>query len=230
MGLIKSNNAPASVLPFSMADIEQQARALLQQARQRAAQIIQQAHAEAMQIKSQAQAQALADGLKQGLLEGRERGRREGHDQAIEENRQALQSLIAHLTEACQQLEQSRKQLESDVVRELIALAVAIARRVSKRLGEVDPQTVVENVAQAVKLVVHAHTVRIAIHPSQRATLDDALPHLRLSWPKLEHVELVDDPTLSPGGCRVFTGAGGEIDATLETQIERIAHELVPGL
>jgi flagellar assembly protein FliH len=228
MGLIKSNNSPVSLMPFSMADIEQQARAMLQQARQRAAQIVSQAHAEAAQIKEQVKAGALVDGLKQGLLEGREKGRTEGHDAAIAENRQALQHLIVQLTSACQQLEAARQELQSNVVEELIQLAVSIAQRATKRLSELDPQVAVANVSEAVKLAVHAHAVRIAVHPSQRATLEDLLPRMRLHWPKLEHVELVDDDTLSPGGCRVYTG-GGVIDASLETQIARIAQDLVPG-
>jgi flagellar biosynthesis/type III secretory pathway protein FliH len=53
------------------------------------------------------------------------------------------------------------------------------------------------------------------------------LPLLRLEWPSLRHVELVEDATLSPGGCRVFT-RGGRIDADLDEQLDRVIDELLP--
>ena len=57
--------------------------------------------------------------------------------------------------------------------------------------------------------------------------LTEALPKLQLRWPELKHIELVEDETLSPGGCRIFT-RHGQIDADLDGQLQRIAAELVP--
>src|SRR5205814_400213 len=99
--------------------------------------------------------------------------------------------------------------------------------RVSKRLGEIDPNVLSVNLSEAMKLVVHACDVRIAIHPKQRETFLAALPQLKLQWPALEHVELIEDLTVSPGGCRILT-RGGEVDANLDRQIDRIAADLLP--
>ena len=51
--------------------------------------------------------------------------------------------------------------------------------------------------------------------------LASALPRLATQWPALEHVELVDDEAIAPGGCRVTTAAG-EVDAQIDTQLDRI--------
>ena len=77
------------------------------------------------------------------------------------------------------------------------------------------------------KLVVKAADVRIAIHPSQRKTLDAALPRLALQWPSLSHVQIIEDPSIAPGGCRVFT-EHGQVNADLDAQLDRIAGELLP--
>ena len=77
------------------------------------------------------------------------------------------------------------------------------------------------------RMVVRSADVRIAINPQQRATLNEMLPKLTLNWPKLEHVEIVDDATIAPGGCRIFTNAG-VIDADLDQQLARIASDLIP--
>jgi len=38
---------------------------------------------------------------------------------------------------------------------------------------------------------------------------------------------LIADGTLTPGGCRIFSG-GGQIDGDLDLQLTRIAQELIP--
>ena len=83
------------------------------------------------------------------------------------------------------------------------------------------------NLGEAMKLAVGAADLRIAINPAQRAYLNDALPRLKLKWPGLKHVELMDDASISPGGCRIFTRSGS-IDADLDAQLERIIGELLP--
>ena len=42
------------------------------------------------------------------------------------------------------------------------------------------------------------------------------------------HVKLIEDPSISRGGVVVIT-ATGEIDATLDQQVEQIARALTPG-
>ena len=80
---------------------------------------------------------------------------------------------------------------------------------------------------EALKLVSHSSDVRIAIHPKNKTTLKEVLPRLKIHWPALDHVELVDDSMLAPGGCRIYT-AQGEVDGDLDGQINRIVADLMP--
>jgi flagellar biosynthesis/type III secretory pathway protein FliH len=57
--------------------------------------------------------------------------------------------------------------------------------------------------------------------------LEAALPQLKLAWPTLSHVELIDDATLAPGGCRICT-ARGQVDAALDAQLDRVVADLLP--
>jgi flagellar assembly protein FliH len=91
----------------------------------------------------------------------------------------------------------------------------------------VDPDTLTENLAEAMKLVAHAADVRVAINPMQKSVLEAALPRLQLQWPELKHVELVEEATISPGGCRIFT-ARGHVDADLDAQLDRVVADLLP--
>jgi len=226
MGLIKSKNAPASVSAFSMRDIEKQATALLAQARHQAEQFLAAAQSEAEELKKQSRLAGYVQGRQEGQARGHEEGLAAGREQALVERREELKSLICALSGAVDQINTSRLELEASAAKDVLGLAIAIAERVTKKMGVLDPQVAVANVTEAMKLVGHQSDVRITIHPSQKAALDEALPQLKSQWPKLEHVELIEDAELSSGGCRVFT-AHGQIDGSLEEQLRRITAELL---
>jgi flagellar assembly protein FliH len=228
MGLIKADKTPVEASPFSMRDIETAAKMLLVRARRQADEVLAEAQAEAAALKRQAHAAALAEGRKEGMTKGLEEGRKQGRDEALAEQREQLAGLVAALSASCADLETSRVALEAEAKQAVVRLALAIAQRVTKRQGALDAAVALANVEEALKLVVHSADVRIAVHPSHKATLADVLPRIGAQWPNLKHVELIADGTLVPGGCRVYTG-GGVIDADLELQLERIARELVPG-
>ena len=227
MGVIKSENAPAKLAAFSMTDIETAAKRILLRAQQQAEQLLTEAQVEARGIRDRAAADGVMDGRKEGLAKGLDEGRKSGHAAALAEHKDKLAKLSQTLMAQVMALEESRRALESQGTAEVVKLAAAIARRVTKRQAAFDPTVLEANLNDAMKLVVHASDVRVAVHPSQKQQLEDVLPRLQLQWPNLEHVELVEDTSLAVGGCRVFT-ANGHIDADLDTQLDRIISELMP--
>lgn len=217
------------MIPFSMKDIETQARALIARAKERAEALLIEAQHEAEQLKAAARAEGVAEGKREGLAKGLEEGRRNGAQQALGEHRSQLANLIKALTQSAADLDGSRQRLEAEALKEVIDLAVAIASRITRRQGLIDPQVLIENVGEAMKLVVSSSDVRIALHPSQKQYLLDVLPNLQATWPALKHVQLIDDDSLAPGGCRVFS-RGGQIDADLNGQLDRVVADLLPAL
>ena len=227
MGLIKSTSAPPGLTPFSMRDVEDQAKALLLRARQAADRLLAEAQREGGEMRQRAHADGFAQGRREGLATGTEEGRETGLLHALEEHRGQLADAVAAFTTAAEALDASRADLESAALQEVVELAIAVARRVTKRQGLLDPAVLVENLRDAMRLVVHAGDVKVAIHPAQRQTLDAVLPALKLEFPRLSHVELVDDPAMSPGGCRIFAG-NGQVDADLDQQLDRVVADLLP--
>ena len=227
MGLLKASAAPATVSAFSMRDVEEQAKALLVRARQGAERILAEAQREGAEFKRMAHAEGLEEGRREGLAAGVEEGRAAARQQALEAHRAQLTQAVKALNEAMADLDGARGELEAAALEEVVGLAVAVARRVTKRQALLDPAVLTENLREAMKLVVHAGDVKVAIHPEQRAALDAALPALRLGFPQLGHVELVEDAAVERGGCRVYAG-GGQIDATLEQQLDRVVADLLP--
>jgi flagellar assembly protein FliH len=227
MGLIKSTQAPPSLTVFSMRDVEQQAQTLLVRARRAAEQLLMEAQKEAEALKQQAAAQGMTEGKAQGLALGLAEGRASGEGAALAEAKGRLTQTFNTLSAAVGQLEAARLDLESAGLSEVVLLAAAIARRVTKRQAAIDPAVLCENLKEAMRLAVQSADVRIVIHPSQRKSLSDDLPRLQLQWPNLKHVELVDDATVTPGGCRLLT-RHGEVDAQIDLQLDRVIGELLP--
>jgi flagellar assembly protein FliH len=227
MGLIKSINTPISLSPFSLRDIEAQAQAILARARKGAEMLLIEAQRESTTLKQQAKAEGFAEGKKEGLAKGTEDGLRSGHQAALNETKEQLTQVWKALTGVVEHLDAARRDLEADGIGEVIALATAIARRVTKRQAAIDPAVLTENIREAMKMAVHAVDVRIAINPAQRKAVSDELPQLQLNWPNLKHVELIEDPQIVVGGCRILT-RNGEVDADIDRQLDRVIDDLLP--
>jgi flagellar assembly protein FliH len=227
MGLVKAAAAPPGLTPFSMRDVEEQARVLLLRARQGADRLLAEAQRESAAMKARALTEGFVEGRREGIASGIEEGRTMGRQQAIEEHRAQFTQAVGALTEAMTDLESSRAELEAAALEEVVGLAVAVAGRITKRQGLIEPAVLTENLREAMKLVVHGGDVKVAIHPTQRQALEVALPTLRLEIPRLGHVELSEDSSVDPGGCRVYAG-GGQIDATLDEQLDRVVGDLLP--
>jgi flagellar assembly protein FliH len=211
MGLIKAEAAPA-VVRFKWRDIEDEAQ-----------KIIETANVEAEGIRQAARDQGHREGHAQGVMEGRTEGLRT----AVDEHAEQIESALAALHQAVDQVTQSKQQLQADAVCELVELAIAIARRVTKCQAMFDPNVLVANLREALALAGRGRQLRIAIHPTQHDVLTAAMPQLALEWPALTAAQVVEDATLAVGGCRVFTDHG-QIDANLENQLDRVVAGLMP--
>jgi len=216
-----------SVSVFSMRDIEAAAKSVILSARAQAARIVAAAQTEIEKNRQKAKTDGLAEGRSQGYARGFEEGQKAGHAQALAEHGAAMTQLIGALTQAVRLLDDGRDQLQTHGINEVVRLACAIARKVTKRQGIIDVQTLSRNLSEALSLAVHAADVRVAVHPSQLKTLQAELPNLLLAWPQLKHVDLTEDSSIAPGGARVFT-AHGTIDGDLDAQLDQIIGELLP--
>jgi flagellar assembly protein FliH len=227
MAVIKSSNVPTTTSPFSLRDVENHAKAMLVRAREQAEALLAAAQQEGDVIRGQAYDEGLAEGRRDGRKQGELEGTKAGAQQALSEHQEQLATLVAALSSAAVEFDASRRELETAGLSEVVALSAAVARRVTKRQGAIDPDVLAENLKQAMKLVCHAADVRVAIHPKQKQVLEDTLPRLRMAWPQLKHLEIVADTSIAPGGCRIFT-ARGQVDGDLDAQLDRVINELLP--
>lgn len=212
---------------LDMSDLGRQAQRLLENARAQANQIIEDAKLKAQSLVDGADERGHARGFERGLIEGREQGKREAYEQALAQWLQQLEQVSASITAAIQDWEQRRDQVMHQATEDVIAFAIEVARRVTHRVIHSDPTVVREQVAAALKLVSRPTAIEIVVHPDQRQLLDKLLPQLIESIASCKHASIREDGTMLAGGCVINT-AGGRVDASIETQLTRIAELLMP--
>jgi flagellar assembly protein FliH len=149
------------------------------------------------------------------------RGREEGLAQGLTEARQQAK----RLADALDVLAEPLRELDERVMEEMVAMTIAIARQLVRRELRTDPGQIVGVVQQAVSaLPVAAQRVRVTLHPEDAATVREVLSEDG----RLAVWEIIEDPTLTRGGCRVET-EHSRIDASVERRLTAIAAELLAG-
>jgi flagellar assembly protein FliH len=157
------------------------------------------------------QAEAYKEAFEQGLTEGREEGRAQVRAQV-----EKLANMFYDLTKPFEEL-------DVEVERELLALAMALARQIVRREIKADPTQIIGIIREAIAaLPVAAREVRVHLHPEDAAVVRQHLAPTESAraW------QIVEDPVMARGGCQV-TSTTSRVDARLETRLGAIVSELM---
>jgi flagellar assembly protein FliH len=237
MAIIKNSTADTAAreaLVLDLGDLQKMGTQIVVQARAKADQILAEAKAERERTVAGAAEAGRVQGFEQGLGEGRRAGEQQARAAAAADSKQRFEALAAAWERALGQFSSERDAMVTAAQRDVLELALRIARLVTKRAVEVDPAVAQAQLEALLAIVVRPTELVVSVHPSDRATLADAAPQLLAKFPAVRHVDFVDDPALTPGSCVArLRGedaghAGGEIDASIDTQIQRIVEALFP--
>lgn len=238
MALIKNANASQiarDAIVLDLGDLRRQGEQLTAQARARADQVVAEARAERERIIAGAAEKGHAAGLAQGLEEGRRMGAEQAHQAALMEHRAALGAVEGAWKRALEEFSAARDEFLRAAERDVVRLAVTIAERVIKRAVAHDPEAVVAQVREVLAVVVRPTELVLRVHPDDHGAVERALPGLVAVFPAIKHVELADDPALERGSCTARmrgddqSAGGGEIDASIRVQMDRIVEAILPG-
>lgn len=231
MALIKSSHggsAVAKAVILDLGDLARQGRVLKERAREEADEIVARAHEERKRIIAGADVVGHKHGLEKGLVEGNTKGREQGYAEAKSEAAETFEAVSARWSRAIEEFEAARDEMLLDARHEIIAFAGVVARRVTKRVIELDDHVVAEQMEAVLRRVSRPSRLVITISPGDEAVARETMPDLIERLHHISHAELVVDAELSDGSCVVCTSEGGEIDASIDAQIERVLSVLLP--
>ncbi|MDR1855492.1 MAG: flagellar assembly protein FliH [Azoarcus sp.] len=161
-----------------------------------------------------------AEGREAGYADGRQSGYEEGRKLGYDEGRTAAADEARRLRELTTKLDEALTTLDAEVAEELMALAIELARKVLQHTLAVEPESVASVVRAALQSLPQARA-QIFLNPADVALTNKLLGEILAQGGHL----LVEDASVSPGGCRVEAG-GAQIDATMETRWKRVLESL----
>lgn len=157
----------------------------------------------------------------QDINEAYAKGQRDGLTAAqtqFNTSAQALAQALEEVSRLRQVLAQSSKQ-------DMLRLVMAVSEQVIRREVAVDPQVIVNIIENALQSSVRADHYRVRVNPDDLEKVSERKPLFLASISGLKNLSIESDSSISPGGCRVDSDLG-EVDATLETQLEAIQQAL----
>lgn len=194
------------------------ADAIRNNAQGEAHEIIAQATSEAQRIKEQAKEAGFQEGFQEGFQAGFQKG--------LEEAQKRFLAEIDEAQRLKEEIIRERESLYQQFERDLVALAVDIAKRAIYDRLEADDEVLAQVVESTLRKIQGKVKVQLKVskHDYRRISI---LKERVLS--KLHHIEsmdIIEDDFLSPGSCVVDTGRG-TIDGSVDVRLREIEAVMV---
>jgi flagellar assembly protein FliH len=161
----------------------------------------------------------------QRVREARAAGFREGESAGRDRAAAEMQPVLERLSRSIDELAALRPRLRKEAEADIVALAMAIARRVLRREIAVDPEALAGLVLAALGKLQGLEICRARTHPAQAKLIAECL---RRNAPA-SAVEVIADSSAEPGAV-VFETQRGNLDASVETQLQEIERGLADRL
>ena len=174
--------------------VEEQAESLLRQAKVEASEIEKQAY---------------------------ERGFSEGEKAGKELGEKSLEALLKQYAKTLEELNNLRREIFAASEREVLRLALEIARKVIRREVSVDEELILTLVKVALNRLAEQTIMTVRVNPRDYQSIQRHHAAYPSTSSLDEGVKLVEDPSVSRGGCLIETESG-IIDARIEEQLREI--------
>jgi flagellar assembly protein FliH len=168
----------------------------------------------AMVSVAREQAEAIAQGA-------REQGFEVGYNEGVARAEAAVVERLAMAESLVAQVREAREQALASCERDLVELAFQIAEKVVRQRVVADPDATIGVLEHALRKAFVRDGLTVLCNPADLERLSGASELLQTRVGSLTGLSLIGDRRISQGGVVVRTDAG-DIDATIESQLERL--------
>ena len=153
-----------------------------------------------------------------GLLQGEKIG--------MEIAERKMEAVMKRYSDAVCEVQRLRSSLYTQVERDVVKLAVAVAKKIIHREIQVDRDIVRTLVHVALSRVAEKSTVTICLNPIDYNYLMEH--RAELSQSEGQDISLLADKSIDRGGCLIQTNCG-DIDARVEEEFREVEHSFFEG-
>lgn len=158
---------------------------------------------------------------RKGLADGKAQGLNEGEHTGFEQGTKKIEPLITSIKEALIQLNSLREETYQQIEKQVVELALAIARKVICREISTDKETVVCVAKEALAKVDDPGKINIKMNPSDLEFINETQYRISNLIADVNNVTFEAEDSVQSGGCVIETDLG-EIDARIEKQIQAV--------
>lgn len=149
-----------------------------------------------------------------GYAAGLDEGRLAGEEAA----RGAFMKAAEQVGALVQNIEGAMAELDQHVADQVLALAIEVAGQMARTAMRADSTYLLPIIREAISLLpLHHAQVHIQLHPEDATHVREHMG----DYLSQQGVHLIDDPAITPGGCKVRAGSS-EVDATTEARWKRV--------
>src|SRR4051812_14901078 len=177
-------------------------------------------------------AEAVMDILAEARAEAeqiRENARAEGYAAGRADAIASLEPALAALTQAIGDVQAAQDDMAVELERRAVELGLGLARKVVAGALSVQPELVVDVVTGVLRGIVERERVTVLVNPADLDIVREAMEGLRTSLGGMDRCVVEAERRVGRGGCLVHTPVG-EIDATVETKLERAGEVVAAAL
>ena len=146
-----------------------------------------------------------------------------GHTAGLAAGQQDSDDRVARFDQLLTALARPFDELDECIEKELVELAMAVAKQLFRREIRIDPSHVIGVVRDAIKaLPIASREIQVHLHPEDATLVRESLSSVEgetTAW------TIIEDPLIDRGGC-VITAESSRIDAQAETRLNAIINSI----
>ncbi len=204
-----------------IAAAQEQEQMILQDASSQAEEILAAANEEKEAILNQAREEG--ETIKQNA---HDEGWQEGLNQGTQEARQQVAGVLQNLKKMITEGQRILEGMFRDQEQEIRHLVCEIISRVIQQKIEDDDEIVVRVAKECIGMAADRQTVRICVHPDDKAKIEEWKDEFIRMFDDIEKVTIEIDTRVQKGGVIIESGTGG-IDGRIDKQLELVEETIL---
>lgn len=159
------------------------------------------------------------------VAQSKQAGFEEGKQRALEESAAQVSAALDRLAQKLGEVAALRSKIRGHAEMDIVKLGLAIAQRILRRELTTDPETIHGLVHAALQKIQNRDILKIRVYPAGAEALKASLARAGAA----PAIQVVPDPTLKTGDL-LFETSVGELDASVETQLQEVERGLADRL
>jgi flagellar assembly protein FliH len=229
--LLKANDVRGlgSKVVFNFDDLRQRGDAYVDSVRKQIGEMLANAESEVATLRKTAQELGFERGQREGLHNANESIEQRARQIAEKTAAEGLATALPALEAVSDSLAIERDRWIAEWEATSVRLAAAIAERLVGRELRLKPDLAREMIREALQLALGTPRIRVHLHSDDAALLGTQAAQVIRVMAACGEAEIVADNSLTRGGCLIET-QHGQIDARIETLLDRIVAQLLENL